>query len=234
MSLKKNIRLSVIVPAFNEEKTIGHIVRSLLSQAEVMEIVVVDDCSLDQTSKEVKKIKDKRVRYFRHEKNQGKGKAIQTGLSHVRGEYTLIQDADMEYDPIEIPHLLKPILTGKAQVVFGSRFTGSHTNMFYWHYVGNKALNFIVNIFYNTTLSDMETCYKVVPTAMMRQMRLRENDFRIEPEITCKLLRMGVRIFEIPISYVGRTYEDGKKITWKDGILAMSTILGLIGWKSEK
>lgn len=231
MPVKKKISLSVIVPAFNEEKTIAHVLKALLKQSIVSEVIVVDDCSRDATAKAVQKIKDRRVRLFCHEKNQGKGKAIQTGLSHVTGTYTLIQDADMEYDPAEIPHLMNPILTNKAEVVFGSRFTGSHTNMFYWHYVGNKALNFIVNILYNTTLSDMETCYKIVPTAFMKKMKLKENDFRIEPEITCKLLKLGVKIFEIPISYVGRTYEDGKKITWRDGFFAVWTIITLIFWR---
>lgn len=230
--VKNKVFLSVIVPAYNEEKTIQQVLKALLSQKLVDEIVVVDDCSKDRTATAVLKVKSPKIRLIRHEKNKGKGAGIRTGLAEVRGEYTLIQDADMEYDPVEIPHLLRPVLAKKAQVVFGSRFTGSHTNMFYWHFLGNKFLNFLVNILYNTTLTDMETCYKIVPTAFLRKMQLRENDFRIEPEITCKLLRMGVKVFEVPITYVGRTYEDGKKITWRDGIWAMKTIFGLLFWRS--
>lgn len=231
--MSKSVFLSVIVPAFNEEKTIGRVLQSLLAQSEVDEVIVVDDCSRDRTSQEVKKIKNSKIRLICHEKNRGKGAGIRTGLEHVHGKYTLIQDADMEYDPAEIPHLLKPIHAEKAEVVFGSRFTGSHTNMFYWHFLGNKFLNFIVNVLYNTTLSDMETCYKIIPTKYLKMMNLRENDFRIEPEITCKLLKMGVKIFEVPITYVGRTYEDGKKITWKDGVSALRTIFRLMTWQAQ-
>jgi len=229
--MKNTVFLSVVVPAYNEEKTIQQVLKALLEQKIVDEIVVVDDCSTDATATLVLKLKSPKIRLIRHEKNKGKGAGIRTGLAAVNGEYTLIQDADMEYDPVEIPHLMRPVVSGKAQVVFGSRFTGSHTNMFYWHFLGNKFLNFLVNILYNTTLTDMETCYKIVPTKLLRQMNLKENDFRIEPEITCKLLRMGVRVFEVPITYVGRTYEDGKKITWRDGIWAMKTIFGLLFWK---
>lgn len=221
----KNIRLSVIVPAYNEEKTIKQILTSLLKQKKVYEVIVVDDKSKDKTGKIAKNISSKKLRVISHAKNQGKGKAIQTGLSAVTGNYVLIQDADLEYDPREIPLLLEPIENGRADVVFGSRFFGAHTNMFYWHYVGNKVLNFLVNVLYDTTLSDMETCYKVIPTNIMRSLSLREHDFRIEPEITCKLLRQGVRILEVPITYVGRTYEEGKKITWKDGLKAAKTII---------
>jgi hypothetical protein len=145
-------------------------------------------------------------------------------LKKATGEYVLIQDADLEYDPQEIPKLLDPIKHGRAKVVFGSRFFGAHTNMFYWHYLGNKFLNFVVNIMYDTILSDMETCYKLVPRTLMLKLNLKENDFRIEPEISCKLLMQNVKILEVPISYVGRGYEEGKKITWVDGIKALGTI----------
>lgn len=218
--------LSVIMPVYNEEKTVGVTLKKLLAQREVDEIVVVDDGSLDSSVKEVKKLKDGRIRVFSKE-NGGKGSAIRYGLTKVRGEYILIQDADLEYDPEDIPQLLEPICKGKAQVIYGSRFLGPHLNLLYWHRVGNSVLNFLVNILYNTTLSDMETCYKLLPTKLMRELDIRSNNFDIEPEITCKVLRKGIRIYEVPISYVGRTHSEGKKITWKDGFSAVKTIVQL-------
>ena len=219
------IRLSVLVPAYNEEHTIVRLLRALLKEKDVFEVIVVDDASTDKTFALASSVKNKRIRVIRHTTNQGKGMAIQTALRNVTGNYVLIQDADLEYDPKEIPILLAPIRSGRAKIVYGSRFFGAHTNMFYWHYVGNKLLNFFVNILYDTILSDLETCYKVIPAQLMRDLQLHENDFRIEPEITCKLLRRGERIFEVPITYVGRTYAEGKKITWVDWFLAVQTIL---------
>lgn len=219
------IRLSVLVPAYNEEHTIVRVLQALLKEKDVFEVIVVDDASTDKTFKRALSVKDKRIRVIRHTTNQGKGKAIQTALRSATGNYILIQDADLEYDPKEIPTLLAPIQAERAKIVYGSRFFGAHTNMFYWHYVGNKLLNFFVNILYDTMLSDIETCYKVIPTQLMRDLQLSENDFRIEPEITCKLLRHGERIFEVPITYVGRSYAEGKKITWVDWFLAVQTIL---------
>jgi glycosyltransferase involved in cell wall biosynthesis len=220
-----SIKLSVLVPAFNEERTISHILNTLLVQKNVFEIIVVDDASTDKTFRVATSVKSKKIRVFRHTHNQGKGKAVQTALEHARGNYVLIQDADLEYDPREIPNLLAPIHSGRAHIVFGSRFFGAHNNMFYWHYLGNVFLNFAVNVLYDSILSDMETCYKVLPTRLLQALNLQENDFRIEPEITCKLLRKGERIFEVPITYVGRSYAEGKKITWVDGVLALVTIL---------
>lgn len=219
------IQLSVLVPAYNEEKTIKDVLQKLVKQKEVFEVVVIDDASKDNTSKLAKSVKDSRIRVIRHTKNQGKGKAIQTGLHEAKGNYILIQDADLEYDPAEISILLDPVRSGRATVIYGSRFFGAHTNMFYWHFIGNKLLNFFINILYDTTLSDMETCYKLLPTDVMRSLHLQENDFRIEPEITCKLIRAGHKIFEVPITYVSRTYEEGKKITWVDWFYAVETIL---------
>lgn len=221
------MKLSVIVPAFNEEKTIGQILDKLMLVPEIKEIVVVDDCSTDDTSGVVKKKRNPLVKLVQHKKNAGKGKAIRTGLGEVTGDYVIIQDADSEYDPRDIPLLLEPIKRGRADVVFGSRFFGMHTNMFYWHYIGNKFLNWVVNILYNSILSDMETGYKLIPTKIFRDLHLRSNDFRIEPEITCKLLKRNVKIIEVPISYVGRTYAEGKKITWRDGLAAISTIFSI-------
>jgi len=227
MNNKNHASLSVIVPAFNEEKTIAQILRSLLLIKEVSQIVVVDDKSIDSTVDQVRRIKNKKIVLISHSKNQGKGGAIQTALSKVTGDYVLIQDADAEYDPRDIPQLLEPIKRGRADVVYGSRFFGVHTNMFYWHYLGNKFLNWVVNILYNSILSDMETCYKLIPTKLFKDLAISSNDFRIEPEITCKLLKRGTKIVEVPISYVGRTYEEGKKITWKDGFAALWVIISL-------
>jgi len=227
MRLHNKIKLSVIVPAFNEEKTLKQVLKALLAQKDVYEVIVVDDFSTDHSLTLAKEIKHKRIRVFSHKENRGKGAAIFTGLKNVRGTHTLIQDADLEYDPREIPMLLAPIRAGRASVVYGSRFFGAHTNMFYWHYVGNKFLNFIINVLYNVTLSDMETCYKVMPTHVMKSLELKEQDFRIEPEITCILILRGEKIFEVPITYVSRTYAEGKKITWKDGVRALKTILVL-------
>jgi glycosyltransferase involved in cell wall biosynthesis len=221
------MKLSVIIPAFNEEKTITEVLERLLDIADIYEVVVVNDCSTDMTAKKTKAIHDKRIKLVSHVHNLGKGAAIRTGLTEVTGDYVLIQDADNEYDPRDIPGLLEPINRGRANVVFGSRFYGVHTNMFYWHFLGNKFLNWVVNILYNTILSDMETGYKLIPTKLFGELKLTSNDFRIEPEITCKLLLRGVKIIEVPISYVGRTYAEGKKITWKDGFAALATIIGL-------
>lgn len=219
------LRLTVIIPAYNEEKTIQQVLSQVLAQKDVFEVIVVDDASQDKTASLAKKKKDRRLRVYSHTTNQGKGKAIQTALTMAKGNYILIQDADLEYNPKEIPILLEPIRSGRIEVVYGSRFFGARTNMYYWHYVGNQLLNFIINVMYDTILSDMETCYKILPTQLMKDLNLAENDFRIEPEITCKLLLRGVKIMEIPITYVGRSYDEGKKITWYDWILAVGAIL---------
>ncbi len=218
--------LSVLVPVYNEAQTVQTILERLLKQADVEEIIVVNDGSTDGTAGAVSAVKDKKIKYFEKE-NGGKGSAIRFGLEHVSGEYVMIQDADLEYDPEDIPGLLAPIHKGKATVVYGSRFLGPHLNLLFWHRLGNAFLNFVVNILYNTTLSDMETCYKVMPTAVLRRLELRSNAFEMEPEITCKLLRQGHRIYEVPISYVGRNFAEGKKITWVDGIDALRVILQL-------
>lgn len=219
------IRLTVIIPAYNEAKTIQQVLTQVLAQKEVFEVIVVDDASQDNTAQLAKQKKDKRLRVYSHTTNQGKGKAIQTALTMAKGNYILIQDADLEYNPKEIPILLEPIRSGRVEVVYGSRFFGARTNMYYWHYVGNQLLNLLINILYDTILSDMETCYKILPTQLMKDLKLTANDFRIEPEITCKLLLRGVKILEIPITYVGRSYAEGKKITGADWLLAVGAIL---------
>lgn len=218
------ITLSVLVPVYNEEKTISLMMTRLLKVKAVKEIIIINDGSTDKTRSKLNKYKQKKVTVI-HKKNGGKGSAIVEGLKKVKGNYVLIQDADLEYDPSDIPDLLEPIKKNKAKVVFGSRFLGAHSNLLFWHRLGNSFLNFVTNVLYNTTLSDLETCYKVIPTSLLKKLRITAKGFDIEPEITCKLLRKGVRIFEVPISYVGRDFSEGKKITWRDGIKALQVII---------
>jgi len=226
MRMKRAIKLSVLVPIYNEEKTLKEVLQKLFSVQQVTEVIVVDDGSTDSTPKILAQLKHKKLRTFRKE-NGGKGSAIRYALKHATGNFVLIQDADLEYDPEDIPALLEPIRRGRVDIVYGSWFLGPHLNLLFWHRVGNSVLNFLVNILFNTTLSDMETCYKVVPTAVLRDLKLTSNAFDIEPEITCKLLKKGYKIFEVPISYIGRDFSEGKKITWRDGIEAVRTIIGL-------
>jgi glycosyltransferase involved in cell wall biosynthesis len=220
------MKLSVIVPVYNEQNTIKTVLTRLLRVKAVTEVIVVNDGSTDLTKARLARIKHRKLTVF-HKKNGGKGSAIRYGLGKVTGDYVLIQDADLEYDPDDIPALLVPILKKKTDIVYGSRFLGPHSNLLFWHRKGNDFLNFIVNILYNTTLSDMETCYKVMPTKLLRQLDIKSQKFDMEPEITCKLLLKGYNIFEVPISYVGRDFAQGKKITWRDGIDALKVILGL-------
>ncbi len=212
------------MPVYNEERTVRIVLEKLLKVPSVAEVVVVDDGSKDKTGQIVKKINNKKLKYF-YKQNGGKGSAIRFGLQIVTQEYVLIQDADLEYDPEDIPALLEPIEKDKVMVVYGSRFLGPHLNLLFWHMVGNHFLNFVINVLYNTTLSDMETCYKVLPTTVMRDLDLQSNSFEIEPEITCKLLKRGMKIYEVPISYFGRDFSEGKKISWRDGFTALDTIL---------
>jgi len=218
------MKLSVIVPVYNEEKTVQKVLTRLLKVKDVTQVILVNDGSTDGTKKVLSKLKHRKLNIF-HKPNGGKGSAIRYGLAKVTGDYVLIQDADLEYDPSDIPALLQPIKNKRATIVYGSRFLGPHTNLLFWHRKGNDFLNFMVNMLYNTTLSDMETCYKVIPTKMWKEARITSNKFDIEPEITCKLLRRGYRIYEVPISYMGRDFSEGKKITWVDGIDALKSIL---------
>ena len=222
----KKINLSVIVPVYNESNTVKELLEKLVKIKEVKDVVVVNDGSTDDTAKKIKKVKSDKIRYFFKE-NGGKGSAVRYGLKKAKGNYCLIQDADLEYDPADIPALLEPIKKKNMEVIYGSRFLGPHSNLLFWHRVGNSLLNFVVNILYNTTLSDMETCYKILPTELFRQLDIKSNNFDIEPEITCKILKRKIRIFEVPISYVGRDFSEGKKITWRDGISALTKILQL-------
>ena len=222
------MKLSILMPLYNEEKTVAIVLDKLLKQKEVKEIVVVDDGSTDDSAKIVKKFvkKNKIIKFFQ-KANGGKGSAIKLALIKASGDYVLIQDADLEYDPEEIPLLLEPVLKGRSTVVYGSRFLGAHSNLLFWHRLGNNFLNFLVNLLFNSTLSDMETCYKLLPRELMQSLDLKANKFDLEPEITCKILKKGVRIYEVPINYVGRDFSEGKKITWRDGFGALRMIFTL-------
>jgi glycosyltransferase involved in cell wall biosynthesis len=221
--------LGVIIPAYNEEKTLRVVVEKVLARPEVGELVLVDDCSTDGTLLEMQGLseKDGRIKVFSHSVNQGKGAALRTGLRYANADIVVIQDADLEYDPDEYPKLLAPILIGRADVVFGSRFLGAgmHRVLYYWHYIGNQFLTQLSNMFTNLNLTDMETCYKMFRKEVLKRMQVEENRFGFEPEITAKVAQMGVRIYEVSISYYGRTYKEGKKIGWKDGVRAIWCIL---------
>jgi glycosyltransferase involved in cell wall biosynthesis len=220
-------KLSVIVPVFNERNTLQEIVRRMrrVDLPVDLEIVIVDDGSSDGTRKILPQLEDSTVRVLLHPQNKGKGAAIRTGLAAVTGDLVLIQDADLEYDPEDWPKLLRPVMTGKATVVYGSRFTGERRNMLFWHWIGNRFLSLTTNVLYNTTLSDMETCYKLFDRKVLDGIELKANRFDFEPEITAKLLRRKNRIYEVPISYAGRDFDEGKKITWRDGFVALYTLI---------
>jgi glycosyltransferase involved in cell wall biosynthesis len=220
-------KLSVIVPVFNERSTVVEILRRMRAVELPIEreFVLVDDGSGDGTNQVLAQLGDSTVRVITHPQNRGKGAAIRTGLEHVTGDLVLIQDADLEYDPEDWPKLLAPIFRGKATVVYGSRFTGERRNMLYLHWLGNRLLSFVTNILYNTTLSDMETCYKLFDRRVFDGITIRSDRFDFEPEITAKILRKGVRIYEVPISYTGREFDEGKKITWRDGFAALGALV---------
>lgn len=230
-----NKRLSVIIPAYNESNTILDIlkrVHGLDIPGIDLEIIVINDCSTDDTRSLVEKFisdhADNPVQLLDQEKNQGKGAAIHRGIKEANGDYLVIQDADLEYDPEEYRDLLKPVLIGQADVVYGSRFMGDkpHRILFFWHSIGNKMLTTLSNMFTNLNLTDMETCYKLFRTEIIQRINLKEKRFGFEPEVTAKISRVpGIRIYEVGISYYGRTYEEGKKINWKDGFRAIFCIL---------
>jgi glycosyltransferase involved in cell wall biosynthesis len=230
------MKLTIIMPVFNERDTIREILRRVFSATLSLEkeVIVVDDFSTDGSTEILKEEEEKGIKaclesvqfkVFYHERNKGKGAAIRTALAHATGDLVIIQDADLEYDPEDYGKLLTPILKGKADVVYGSRFTGERRNMLFWHWIGNRFLTLITNILYNTTLSDMETCYKLFKAEVIKGLRIRSNRFNFEPEITAKVMKKGIRIYEVPISYTGREFNEGKKITWKDGFSALWTLV---------
>jgi glycosyltransferase involved in cell wall biosynthesis len=230
-------KLSIVIPAYNEARTI-HLILNRVAEVKLInniekEVIIVNDCSTDATEEVLLEYKKKNselnIQYFKHEVNKGKGAAIHTGIAKATGEYLIIQDADLEYDPEEYNLLLEPVIRGFADVVYGSRFLGGkpHRILFFWHTIGNKfVLTFMSNVFTNLNLTDMETCYKLFKTSVIQQIKLKENRFGFEPEVTAKIARVPkIRIYEVGISYYGRTYEEGKKIGWKDGVRAIYCIL---------
>jgi glycosyltransferase involved in cell wall biosynthesis len=228
--------LSIIIPVYNEEKTITTVLLKVVN-AELIggvqkEIIVVNDCSSDTTESRILDFQNQNpgthIRYYRHDVNQGKGAALQTGIRNATGDYLVVQDADLEYDPKEYNILLRPVLEGYADVVYGSRFTGGnpHRVLFFFHTIGNRLLTFISNLFSNINLTDVETGYKLFKSEFIQSLTLREKRFGFEPEVTAKIAKIpGIRIYEVGISYHGRTFQEGKKITWKDGVYAIWCVL---------
>ncbi|MEM1320246.1 MAG: glycosyltransferase family 2 protein [Bacteroidota bacterium] len=229
-------KLSIVIPAYNEERTI-HLILDRIRAVELhggvsKEVIITNDCSTDQTEQAIKSYMAAHphfnIRYFSHEKNKGKGAALHTGIRNAEGDFLIIQDADLEYDPAEYNILLRPILEGFADVVYGSRFVGGkpHRILFFWHSIGNQFLTFLSNAFTNLNLTDMETCYKLFRTDIIKGLKLQENRFGFEPEVTARISKIkDIRIYEVGISYYGRSYEEGKKIGWRDGFRAIYCIL---------
>lgn len=234
--IPSDMRLSVVIPVYNEEKTLRILVDKVRQVPIRKELILIDDCSKDRTRDVLKALEAEggqddfnRIRIFFHDVNQGKGAALKTGFSHVEGDIVIIQDADLEYDPAEYPRLLQPIVENKADVVFGSRFLGdqAHRVLYFWHYLGNRFLTTLSNCFTNLNLSDMETCYKVFRRSVIDEItpKLVQKRFGFEPEITARVARRRLRVFETSVSYAGRTYAEGKKIGWRDGFKALYCIV---------
>lgn len=235
VGLPKAMKLSVIIPCYNESETIIDLISKVKhAPVELEEIIIVDDASSDGTKEILDEISDPLVRVIYHSKNQGKGAALRSGFKTASGDICIVQDADLEYDPNEFPIVIKPILENKADVVFGSRFLGgqAHRVVYYWHSIGNKFLTMLSNMMTNINLTDMETCYKAFRREVIQSIAICENHFGFEPEITAKVARMNLRIYEVGISYYGRTYQEGKKIGWKDGFRAIYCIIKYNTWGS--
>jgi glycosyltransferase involved in cell wall biosynthesis len=218
------MKLSIVMPVYNEKATLREIVDRVLKVETGLEteLIVVDDFSTDGTRDILTTLTDPRLKVVTHEKNQGKGAALRTGFARATGDIVLIQDADLEYDPREYPRLLEPILDGRADVVYGSRFLGGpHRVLFFWHYLGNQVMTLVCNMLSNLNLTDMETCYKVFKREVLSKITLKSDRFGFEPEVTIKVAQLRARIYEVPISYSGRDYSEGKKIGWKDGVAAI-------------
>lgn len=222
-------RLSVLIPVYNEVRTVGEVLRRVraVELPYELELVVVDDGSTDGTRELLQEeaAQSRDLVLICHPENRGKGAAIRSALAAASGDVLIVQDADLEYDPRDYPRLLRPIVEGRSQVVYGSRFLGEHKAMYFWHWVGNRFLTLVTNLLYDTTLTDMETGYKVFTAEVARQLQLRSDRWGFDPEITAQILRRGYRIYEVPISYNGREYWEGKKITWRDGVTVLWTLL---------
>jgi glycosyltransferase involved in cell wall biosynthesis len=220
------LKISVVIPAYNEEKYIGELIKRVQAVPLEKEIIVVDDYSTDGTYEELKKLaREGAITLYRHPVNRGKGAACRTGLAKITGDVVIIQDADLEYDPADYPILLDPIIKKRSKVVYGSRFLGPHKAMYFWHSVGNKFLTLLTNVLFDTTLTDMETCYKVFTADVARKIKLKSDRWGFDPEITAKILKTGNRIYEVPISYTGREFWEGKKISWKDAFVVIRTLI---------
>jgi glycosyltransferase involved in cell wall biosynthesis len=221
--------VSIVVPAYNEAPTIEHVLRRVADQdlGGEVEVIVVDDGSTDATAVLAEGLGLPRVRVVRQPHNRGKGAAVRTGIAQTLGGIVVIQDADLEYDPVDIPRLLDPLRRGVADAVYGTRLRGGEPQRahLFWHYAGNRFLSLLTNVLFNTTISDMEVGYKAFRGDLIRSLDLRSDDFAFEAEVTAKILRRGVRLYEVPISYYGRTYAEGKKITWRDGVIAVATLV---------
>jgi glycosyltransferase involved in cell wall biosynthesis len=217
----KAAKLTVVIPVYNEKKTIRLIVERVQTVPVEKEIIVVDDCSTDGTRDILPQLQGEGIKVLYHERNMGKGAALRTGFHQATGDFVIVQDADLEYDPQEYPKLLEPILQGRADVVYGSRFSGQNRNMMSLHRFGNQFLTLVTNLLYGTSITDMETCYKLFRTPVVKSIKIECNRFNFEPEITAKILKRKLRVVEIPISYSGRKPSEGKKITWRDGFAAL-------------
>ncbi len=218
--------LSIVIPAYNEERFLAEVLRRVKEAPYEKEIIIVDDCSVDGTRAFLQGLTEDGIKVVLHEKNAGKGAAVRSGIEIAEGDIIIIQDADLEYDPKDYPVLLEPILQGNADVVYGSRFLGGpHRVLYFWHYVGNRIVTLLSNMFSDLNLSDMETGYKAFRRKVFDGITIESNRFGFEPEITAKVAKSGCRVYEVPISYHGRSYKEGKKITWKDGVKALFTII---------
>jgi len=217
--------LSVVIPVYNERKSLLEIIQRVQSVPIEKEIILVDDFSTDGTRELLRSLDPRKFKVLYHERNQGKGAALRTGFQQAAGQFVIVQDADLEYDPNDYPKLLQPILDGRADVVYGSRFSGLRRNMTSLHTLGNLLLTWITNAFYRTSITDMETCYKLFRRETIQGIRIESNRFNFEPEVTAKILKRGLRIVEVPISYSGRSFSEGKKITWRDGFSAVWALI---------
>jgi glycosyltransferase involved in cell wall biosynthesis len=228
------MKLSIVIPVYNEEATLAEIVKRVQATPYDKELIIVDDASRDRSREILQELarEHNNIRLFFHDRNQGKGAALRTGFSQVAGDVVLIQDADLEYNPSDYPELLKPIERGVADVVYGSRLIGGapHRVLFFWHYLGNTMVTTLSNMFTNLNLTDMETCYKVFKADIIKNIKIKSDRFGVEPELTAKIARQRCRVYEVPISYDGRDYSEGKKITWKDGIAAIYYIIRFRFW----